>query len=55
MRVLYRIGEIVKRADTGRQVRILERIPNGLQVLYRAEDVETEVQNMYRPEQLREI
>jgi hypothetical protein len=48
---VYRIGEYA--SFDGRRVEILEVIPNGLKLFYRAMDVETEREYYLRPAQLR--
>lgn len=52
---IYRVGEIVKRADTGKFLEILEVIPNGLQLFYRTMELGTEHEGIFRPHQLRPL
>lgn len=48
---IYRAGQHA--SYNGRRVEILEVVPNGLRLFYRAMDVETEREYYLRPAQLR--
>ena len=50
---IYRVGEHAR--FEGRRVEILEVIPSGLRLFYRAQDVETEREHYLRPSQLRPV
>jgi hypothetical protein len=50
---IYRTGDHA--SFEGRRVEILEVIPNGLRLFYRAMDVETEREYYLRPAQLRPV